>query len=110
MKKGDKEQPAAQYFNGSPDPKLGAFLRYEAKPNEPENLREVLRQEQKAGSRLPPATSKPRRGPAGQADLDGGPAHSSRVERPVRPKQPQQDTFHGGAVPVLCADRVQQGH
>lgn len=40
--KGDKEQPAAQYFDGSPDPKLGAFLRYEVKPNEPENLRDGL--------------------------------------------------------------------
>ena len=56
--KGDKEQPAAQYFNGSPDPKLGAFLRYEAKPNEPENLREVLRQEQKGREQLAPGDFK----------------------------------------------------
>ena len=41
--KGDREQPAGLYFDGRPDPKLGAFLRYEVKPNEPENLREVLR-------------------------------------------------------------------
>ena len=52
--KGDKEQPTAQYFDGSPDPKLGAFLRYEAKPNEPENLREVLRQEQRSREPLAP--------------------------------------------------------
>lgn len=45
--KGDREQPAGLYFDGRPDPKLGAFLRYEAKPNEPEHLRELLRQEQK---------------------------------------------------------------
>ena len=50
--KGDKELPAAQYFDGSPDPKLGAFLYYEAKPNEPENLREVLRQEQRSREQL----------------------------------------------------------
>ena len=56
--KGDKEQPAAQYFNGSPDPKLGAFLRYEAKPNEPENLREVLRQEQRSREPLAPGDFK----------------------------------------------------
>ena len=29
--KGDREQPAKLYFDGHPDPKLGAFLRYEAK-------------------------------------------------------------------------------
>ena len=56
--KGDKEQPAAQYFNGSPAPKLGAFLRYEAKPNEPENLREVLRQEQRSREPLAPGDFK----------------------------------------------------
>mgnify|MGYP005870496211 CR=1 FL=1 len=56
--KGDKEQPAAQYFNGSPDPKLGAFLRYEAKPNEPEHLRELLRQEQKSRAQLAPGDFK----------------------------------------------------
>ena len=39
--KGDREQPAGLYFDGRPDPKLGAFLRYEAKPNEPEHLREL---------------------------------------------------------------------
>ena len=108
--KGDKEQPAAQYFNGSPDPKLGAFLRYEAKPNEPENLREVLRQEQRSREPCPRRLQKPRRRPAGWTDYEGGPAHSGRNERAVRPQQSKQDTFHGGAVPILCADRVQQGH
>ena len=39
--KGDREQPVGLYFDGRPDPKLGAFLRYEAKPNEPEHLREL---------------------------------------------------------------------
>lgn len=47
--KGDREQPAGLYFDGRPDPNLGAFLRYEAKPNEPEHLRELLRHEQKGG-------------------------------------------------------------
>ena len=56
--KGDREQPASLYFDGRPDPKLGAFLRYEAKPNEPENLREVLRQEQKGREQLQPGDFK----------------------------------------------------
>ena len=45
--KGDWEQPAGLYFDGRPNLKQGAFLRYEAKSNEPEHLRELLRQEQK---------------------------------------------------------------
>ena len=56
--KGDREQPAKLYFDGHPDPKLGAFLRYEAKPNEPENLREVLWQEQKGREQLQPGDFK----------------------------------------------------
>ena len=56
--KGDREQPASLYFDGRPDPKLGAFLRYEAKPNEPEHLRELLRQEQKGRAQLAPGDFK----------------------------------------------------
>ncbi len=56
--KGDREQPAKLYFDGHPDPKLGVFLRYEAKPNEPEHLREVLRQEQKGREQLQPGDFK----------------------------------------------------
>ena len=56
--KGDREQPAGPYFDGRPDPKLGAFLRYEAKPNEPEHLRELLRQEQKGRAQLAPGDFK----------------------------------------------------
>lgn len=52
------EQPAGLYFDGRPDPKLGAFLRYEAKPNEPEHLRELLRQEQKGRAQLAPGDFK----------------------------------------------------
>lgn len=57
--KGDREQPAGLYFDGRPDPNLGAFLRYEAKPNEPEHLRELLRHEQKGRRSLRPATLSP---------------------------------------------------
>ena len=56
--KGNREQPAGLYFDGRPDPKLGAFLRYEAKPNEPEHLRELLRQEQKGRAQLAPGDFK----------------------------------------------------
>ena len=56
--KGDREQPAGLYFDGRPDLKLGAFLRYEAKPNAPEHLRELLRQEQKGRAQLAPGDFK----------------------------------------------------
>ena len=56
--KGDREQPAGLYFDGRPDPNLGAFLRYEAKPNEPEHLRELLRHEQKGRAQLVPGDFK----------------------------------------------------
>lgn len=56
--KGGREQPAGLYFDGRPDPKLGAFLLYEAKPNEPEHLRELLRQEQKGRAQLAPGDFK----------------------------------------------------
>ena len=56
--KGDREQPAGLYFDGRPDPNLGAFLRYEAKPNEPEHLRELLRHEQKGRAQLAPGDFK----------------------------------------------------
>ena len=56
--KGNREQAASLYFDGRSDPKLGAFLRYEAKANEPENLREVLRQEQKGREQLAPGDFK----------------------------------------------------
>lgn len=56
--KGNREQPAGLYFDGRPDPNLGAFLRYEAKPNEPEHLRELLRHEQKGRAQLAPGDFK----------------------------------------------------
>ena len=37
---------------------MGAFLRYEAKPNEPKHLRELLRQEQKGRAQLAPGDFK----------------------------------------------------
>lgn len=37
----------------------GAFLRYEAKPNEPEHLRELLRRNERPGAAWRPATSRP---------------------------------------------------
>lgn len=56
--KGDREQFAGQRISGRPDPKLGAFLRYEAKPNKPEHLRELLGQEQNDRAQLAPGNFK----------------------------------------------------
>lgn len=109
--KGGREQPAGLYFDGRPDPKLGAFLLYEAKPNEPEHLRELLRQEQKGRAQLAPGDFK-----AHVTALHDGMilAEAQRIVAGLKdlsaPQQPQQDAFHGGAVPVFRSDRVQQGH
>ena len=42
---GDREQPAKEFFDASPDPRLGKYLRYETLPNDPAALREVLQAE-----------------------------------------------------------------
>ena len=49
--KGDREQPAKLYFDGHPDPKLGAFLR--------KTCGKCCGRSRKAGSSLLPASSKP---------------------------------------------------
>ena len=58
MKRATGSSLPVLYFDGRPDPKLGAFLRYEAKANEPEHLRELLRQEQKSRAQLAPGDFK----------------------------------------------------
>ena len=108
--KGDREQPAGLYFDGRPDPNLGAFLRYEAKPNEPEHLRELLRHEQKGRAQLAPGDFKSHVTALHDSMILAEAQRTYRTERSVRPQQPQQDAFHGGAVPILCADCIQQGH
>ena len=41
--RGEQIIPAGQYFNGSPDPQLGKFERFEAIPNDPDALKWLLR-------------------------------------------------------------------
>ncbi|PXX44562.1 hypothetical protein DFR60_12649 [Hungatella effluvii] len=55
---GERKQPAKQYFDGNPDPQLGEFERYEAKPNDPDALRFLLQQEQRSRERLKPGNFK----------------------------------------------------
>ena len=57
--KGDREQPAKLYFDGHPDPKLGAFLRYEANPMSRKTCGKCCGRNRKAGSSFNRATSKP---------------------------------------------------
>lgn len=51
---GSREQPAKQYFDGSPDPQLGKFERFEAQPNDPEALRHILQEEKHDWEKLTP--------------------------------------------------------
>lgn len=55
---GSWEQPAKQYFDGTPDPQLGKFERFEAQPNDPEALRHILREEKRNREKLKPGNFK----------------------------------------------------
>ena len=50
--------PAGQYFNGSPDPQLGKFERFEALPNDPDALKWLLREEHRNREQLLPGDFK----------------------------------------------------
>ncbi len=51
---GSRTQPAKQYYDGTPDPQLGEFVRGEMQPNDPDALRFLLQQEQRERERLKP--------------------------------------------------------
>lgn len=55
---GDREQPAKEFFDASPDPRLGKYLRYETLPNDPAALREVLQAEKHSRDALTPGDFK----------------------------------------------------
>lgn len=55
---GERVQPAGQYLDGNPDPQLGKFERFEAQPNDPETLRDVLMEEQRSREKLRPGDFK----------------------------------------------------
>ena len=56
--RGSRTQPAAQRFDGYPDPQLGEFVRGETQPNDPDALRFLLQQEQRERERLKPGDFK----------------------------------------------------
>ena len=56
--RGEQTIPAGQYFNGSPDPQLGKFERFEAQPNDPEALHFLMREEKRSYDRLKPGDFK----------------------------------------------------
>lgn len=82
---GERDIPAGQYFDGNPDPQLGKFERFEAQPNDPEALKDLLREQHKSRQPLAPGDFK-----AHIAAL-----HDSRIEREARrvvEKMKQTDT------------------
>ena len=50
--RGERSQPTNRYLSGSPDPRLGAFLRFEVQPNDPAALRELLQEERRSRQQL----------------------------------------------------------
>lgn len=55
---GERVQPAGQYFDGNPDPQLGKFERFEAQPNDPEALNDLLREQRHSREQLKPGDFK----------------------------------------------------
>lgn len=57
-KYGKIEQPAKHWFNGDEHPQLGKFERFEAQPNDPEALKDLLREEKQRRDALAPGDFK----------------------------------------------------
>ena len=55
---GERVQEAGRYFDGTPDPQLGKFERFEAQPNDPEALHFLMREEKRSYDRLKPGDFK----------------------------------------------------
>lgn len=55
---GSRTQPAKQYYDGTPDPQLGEFVRGETQPNDPDTLRYILKEEQRGREQLKPGDFK----------------------------------------------------
>ena len=112
---GSREQPANYVIHGTPDPQLGKFERFEAKPNDPEALRDLLQQEKRSRSTLTP----------GNFAEHIAALHDGRIEAEARrivermkqletPNSPNkthfQNAFHGRAFLSFHAACVKQGH
>ena len=56
--RGERVQKAGRYFDGTPDPQLGKFERFEALPNDPDALQSLLQEERRSREQLPPGDFK----------------------------------------------------
>ena len=56
--RGERSQPTNRYLSGSPDPQLGAFIRFEVQPSDPAALRELLKEERRSRQQLAPGDFK----------------------------------------------------
>ena len=55
---GERVQEAGRYFDGTPDPQLGKFERFEALPNDPDALQALLQEERRSREQLSPGDFK----------------------------------------------------
>ena len=55
---GERVQETGRYFDGTPDPQLGKFERFEAVPNDPDALQSLLQEERRSREQLPPGDFK----------------------------------------------------
>ena len=56
--RGERVQKAGRYFDGTPDPQLGKFERFEALPNDPDALQSLLQEERRSREQLSPGDFK----------------------------------------------------
>lgn len=55
---GERTHTAGQYFSSNPDPQLGKFETFEAQPNDPDALKDLLREEKRSRDALTPGDFK----------------------------------------------------
>ena len=99
---GTRHQPANYRVDAQTDKDFGKFERFEALPNDPDTLQDLLRSERKAREQLAP-------GDVRQKGYGRSPADRRRFSKAARAQQPQQDAFHGGGIAGVFVPGIQQG-
>lgn len=99
---GSREQPTNYVIHAAPDPQLGKFERFEAKPNDPEALQFLLREEQRSRNSLTPGNFKEH-----IAALQGGRIEAEarriaeRMKRLETPNSPNRTHFMVEVAPAF---------
>lgn len=105
---GTRHQPANYRFDAQPDKDFGKFERFEALPNDPDALQDLLRSEKQA--REPACAGEcpqPCCGAVRQKGYGRSPADRRRFSKTARAQQPKQDAFHGRGIAGVFVPGIQ---